>query len=227
MAKEKGAQCKGCASAANGYLIAYNGIQTVGWTYLLFQVFSHYLFTPSVPLYDQVKWTVILFQNAAVLEVVHAATGLVRANPVLTAFQVASRVIVVCGILMATEAPRHSIGLALALLAWSVTEIIRYSMYTLSLLGQAPYFLTWLRYSTFTILYPIGITGELLCIYAAQKEVGENGLYSIKMPNQFNVIFNYQHVLVFLMLLYIPLFPQLFMHMVSQRKKVLGGQKKE
>lgn len=115
------------------------------WTYLLFQVFSHYLFTPSVPLYDQVKWTVILFQNAAVLEVVHAATGLVRANPVLTAFQVASRVIVVCGILMATEAPRHSIGLALALLAWSVTEIIRYSMYTLSLLGQAPYFLTWLR----------------------------------------------------------------------------------
>lgn len=30
MAKEKGAQCKGCASAANGYLIAYNGIQTVG-----------------------------------------------------------------------------------------------------------------------------------------------------------------------------------------------------
>ncbi|CAG9863277.1 unnamed protein product [Phyllotreta striolata] len=226
MAKES--QCRGCSGAINTYLIAYNGLQTLGWSYLFFQLISHYLFTTSESLYEEVKWTVIVFQNAAVLEVIHAATRIVRSNPLLTAFQVASRVIVVCGILIATKSPRDSLGLPLALLAWSVTEIIRYSMYALSLLGQAPYFLTWLRYSTFIVLYPIGITGELLCIYAAQQEVGENKLYTISMPNRLNFIFNYQHVLVFLMLLYIPLFPQLYLHMFGQRKKVLnGGLKKD
>lgn len=79
------------------------------------------------------------------LEVIHAATGIVKSNPVVTAVQVASRVMVVCGILIATESPRESVGLSLALLAWSVTEVIRYSTYMLTLLESVPYFLKWLR----------------------------------------------------------------------------------
>lgn len=106
---------------------------------------SHYVLGNNKPLYDSVQWTVIIFQNAAVLEVIHAATGLVPSNPVITAFQVASRVMVVCGVFMVTEAFRDSIGLPLALLAWSVTEVIRYANYTLNLLNAVPYFLVWLR----------------------------------------------------------------------------------
>lgn len=218
--------CKGC-SGTSTYLIAYNSLQTLGWSYLLLQLLNHYLFAHTEPLYETVKWTLIIFQNSAVLEVLHAALKLVKSNPIITAVQVASRVIIVCGVLMATETPRTSIGFTLCLVAWSITEIIRYSMYALSLVDAAPYVLTWLRYSTFIILYPIGITGELFCLYWAQKEVGENNLYSLKMPNELNFIFNYQHVLIFLMLLYLPIFPPLYGHMFEQRKKVLGGKKKE
>lgn len=99
----------------------------------------------TIPLYETLKWTVIIFQNAALLEVVHAATGIVSSNPLLTALQVASRVGVVCLVLIPFQAPRDSLGLPLALLAWSITEIIRYSTYTLSLLGNVPYFLKFLR----------------------------------------------------------------------------------
>lgn len=60
------------------------------------------------------------------------------------------------------------------------------------------------RYSTFIVLYPIGVTGELLCLYAAQKESRETGLFSIDMPNMFNVLFYYDYYLIVVMLLYIP-----------------------
>ncbi|KAJ8960773.1 hypothetical protein NQ318_020067 [Aromia moschata] len=216
----------GPSTIAQTYLIAYNAVLAVGWTYLLYQLITYYLTTSDKSLYETVKCSLFIFQNAAVMEVIHAATGMVKSNPVLTAFQVASRVIVVCGILFATTAGRNSIGLPLALTAWSVTEIIRYSTYTLNLMGVAPYFLKWLRYSLFIGLYPLGITGGAVVHLRVQREIGEGQLYSIALPNTLNFTFNYQYALWILMFLYIPLFPQLYLHMFSQRKKVLGTERK-
>lgn len=115
------------------------------WSYLLFQLINHYVSGSKTPLYETLKWTVIIFQNAAVLEVVHAATRMVPSNPVITAFQVASRVFVVCGAFMPTIGARETVGLPLALLAWSVTEVIRYGNYALSLMNLVPYVLVYLR----------------------------------------------------------------------------------
>jgi len=53
------------------------------------------------------------------------------------------------------------------LVAWSVTEVIRYSFFALSLSGWQPAALTWLRYNTFFVLYPVGITSECALIYLA------------------------------------------------------------
>ncbi|XP_066258551.1 very-long-chain (3R)-3-hydroxyacyl-CoA dehydratase hpo-8 [Euwallacea similis] len=209
------------------YLFGYNLLQTIGWSAILFQFILYCVSPSNKSLYETVKCTLNVFQNAAVLEVLHAATGMVKSNPILTAFQVASRVIVVCAILLATYSARDSWGLPLALTAWSITEIIRYSNYTLNLINSVPYVLKYLRYTTFIVLYPVGITGELLCIWAAQEEVGKGFLYSIDLPNKYNFAFNYQHLLWFLMLLYIPLFPQLYLHMFSQRKKVLKSSKQK
>ncbi|KAG7147229.1 very-long-chain (3R)-3-hydroxyacyl-CoA dehydratase like protein [Verticillium longisporum] len=46
------------------------------------------------------------------------------------------------------------------LLAWSVTEVIRYSYFALTLSGLQPRVLVWLRYNTFFLLYPIGIASD-------------------------------------------------------------------
>jgi hypothetical protein len=46
------------------------------------------------------------------------------------------------------------------ILAWSITESIRYAFYACSLLGFQPKPLLWLRYNTFYILYPLGAGSE-------------------------------------------------------------------
>ena len=51
-------------------------------------------------------------------------------------------------------------------LAWSVTEIIRYSFYACNLLGKNPYVLLHLRYTTFYVLYPLGASSEAFLTYA-------------------------------------------------------------
>lgn len=213
------------SALVKGYLVLYNVVQVIGWSYLLYQLIS-YLLNPSkdTTLWEFVKTTVIVFQNAAILEILHVALGFVVSNLALTAAQVYSRVMVVCLVLLATPTAPLSVGLPLALFAWSVTEVIRYSFYALNIIGSVPYFLIWCRYTFFIILYPIGITGELLCIWAAYQFVSETGMWSTTLPNPINFTFDYGYFLLASMLAYIPVFPQLYLHMFSQRKKVVGGE---
>lgn len=105
------------------------------------------------------------------------------------------------------------------------------------------------RYTFFIVLYPMGVAGELLTIYAALPYVQKTGLYSVTLPNKYNFSFDYYTFLILTMISYIPckcvflrivitcsvvsisrfelsplstVFPQLYFHMVRQRKKVLG-----
>ncbi|KAH9613663.1 hypothetical protein KSS87_012483 [Heliosperma pusillum] len=76
------------------------------------------------------------------------AQGLVRSPISATLPQIGSRLYVTWGIL------------------YSFPEIIRYSFFGMKeVFGSAPSFLQWLRYSTFLLLYPIGITSEVGLIY--------------------------------------------------------------
>ena len=54
-------------------------------------------------------------------------------------------------------------------LAWCITEVVRYSFYGLNLLfGSAPFISTWMRYSFFFILYPIGAGSEVMMVQLAK-----------------------------------------------------------
>ncbi|CAH2099944.1 unnamed protein product [Euphydryas editha] len=160
-------------------------------------------------------------------KVLHAAIKLVPSSVIVVLMQVYSRVFLVLGILVATDSATVSPGLPLCILAWSITEIIRYAYYAFNLLNVVPQLLLFLRYSTFLVLYPLGITGELLCMYHSLDEIHEKQLYTISMPNKWNFIFNYYYILIFYMFLYIPLFPYLFGHMLKQRRKMLGDDTKK
>ena len=84
-----------------------------------------------------------------------------------TALQVASRILLVWGIVTPFPFLAKSAAYSSMLNAWSVTEVIRYSFFTLSLSGLLPGFLSWLRYNTFCVLYPMGISSECWLIYKA------------------------------------------------------------
>ena len=53
------------------------------------------------------------------------------------------------------------------LFAWSVTEVIRYSYLALKLVGFEPAAFVWVRYSSYLILYPLGITSEMVQMWRA------------------------------------------------------------
>ena len=52
-------------------------------------------------------------------------------------------------------------------LSWSITEVIRYVFYALSLLKIEPYPLLWLRYTTFWVLYLTGASSEAFLILSS------------------------------------------------------------
>jgi len=95
------------------------------------------------------------------------SSGLVRAPISTTSMQVASRLLLVWGVVNNFPDLAESVVYSSMLVAWSVTEVIRYSYFVLNLSGYQPAFVTWLRYNTFFVLYPVGISSECWMIYKA------------------------------------------------------------
>jgi very-long-chain (3R)-3-hydroxyacyl-CoA dehydratase len=87
--------------------------------------------------------------------------------------QVASRFVLVWGVVEPFPWLARSQFYTSMLLAWSVTEVIRYSFFALTLSGWQPRTLVWLRYNTFFVLYPIGILSEVMLIYYAAEPAKE------------------------------------------------------
>ncbi|XP_078485239.1 very-long-chain (3R)-3-hydroxyacyl-CoA dehydratase 2-like [Ciona intestinalis] len=210
-------------SAAQAWLIMYNVAMTAGWSFIGIGVVSHlYKHGTYKGLYDQVEKQLLFFQTSAILEIFHAMFGLVRSNVMLTTLQVFSRVGIVWGVIQPVVQVHDKEGIPMVLIAWTITEIIRYLFYTFVLLGVTPKVMLWLRYTLFIVLYPLGVTGELLSLYYSLPHVQKSGLYSLYLPNNLNFTFNYYYVLLGLFPMYIIFFPQLYFHMFAQRKKSLS-----
>ncbi|KAL3423064.1 protein tyrosine phosphatase-like protein [Phlyctema vagabunda] len=193
------------------YLILYNFVSAVLWLAVLGRVL---LLVPLVGFgraYEGVgsftKWT----QTLALLEVVHSATGIVRSPISTTAMQVASRILLVWPVVNTFPFLARSPAYSSMLVAWSVTEVIRYSYFTFTLSGFQPKFISWLRYNTFYVLYPLGISSECWLVYRA--------IAPAKRLRQ-----EYAWALQLILFIYIPGSYILFTHMMAQRRKVLRAQ---
>jgi len=124
-------------------------------------------------LWDEHEWTVKVVQGAAVLEIAHAALGLVRSPISRTFIQVFSRVAIVWGAhdplykypftpfpkpkgceLTLESGPecteeRNQQVIAVTLITWSIAELIRYSFYLFNTIDPkiVPFPIIWLRYT--------------------------------------------------------------------------------
>ena len=193
-------------STKQKYIIFYNGASMLLWLSLLIRVLTIITIAGFEHLYPSSGNYVRVVQTLALAEVVHSLVGLVRAPVGTTAMQVASRLLLVWGIVgvfgelllvggdvkqkavwgkgslvWATELQKAAIEQQAAvgwtqlfylgmLVAWSVTEIVRYGYFSTFLAGgnkahSVPGWLTWARYNMFFGLYPLGISCECLLIY--------------------------------------------------------------
>ncbi|KAF4709466.1 hypothetical protein FOZ62_027931 [Perkinsus olseni] len=200
------------------YLTLYNTVQGLGWAYILHTTLGSPLFTVS----PKVLTAMYLFQGLAVLEVLNAAAGIVRSNLLTTIVQVFFRDQVLYLLYRCHSTGIESHGLLPMALAWSLAETIRYPYLALHMSRRAPPALTWLRYSSFLVLYPLGVYGEMRVIYDVLPVVERDHILSVAMPNAFNFSFNYAAFLKFLLFSY-PLGLLLqYKHMLRQRARHLG-----
>ncbi|XP_071026725.1 very-long-chain (3R)-3-hydroxyacyl-CoA dehydratase 1-like isoform X1 [Oncorhynchus clarkii lewisi] len=213
------------SAIAVAWLTFYNIAMTAGWLVLAMAMMRFYLQKATHKgLYKSIARTLKFFQTVALVEVSFWDIGIVRTSVIVTGVQVCSRIFMVWFITNSIKQIQNEESVILFLVVWTLTEITRYSFYTFNLLNHLPYFIKWARYNMFIIMYPLGVAGELLTIYAALPFVRKTGMLSMRLPNKYNISFDYYYFLIIVMLSYIPLFPQLFFHMLRQRRKVLLGE---
>lgn len=225
------------ARKPSAYLILYNLLVAAGWTYVVVHCVQGGLAGSSTgELWKDVELPLKIAQTAAVLEIVHSLTGVVKSPIMTTLMQVFSRIWLLWGIINLVPGPTTGGAVALAevsgvslqlnlytlLYAWGVTEIIRYLFYALKELDAVPYVLTWLRYTTFYVLYPLGVSSEMAMVYLAMPSIRQQRLWSLDLPNSLNFGFSYYLACWVIVFGYLPGFPQLYMYMIKQRKKVLA-----
>ncbi|KAF7494385.1 Very-long-chain (3R)-3-hydroxyacyl-CoA dehydratase 2 [Sarcoptes scabiei] len=208
------------------YLAFYNLVQFCGWGFGLILALKFMLFSKPYShrlLWEHCSMIISIFQTLQLMEVVHAAIKFVPSNPIQTFIQIFSRLMLVWGILVPIVDARDSIGVPMLLIAWSIAECTRYIYYALNIYDAVPYLSTWLRYSLFIVLYPLGVSGELLTTYAALAPIRRMKFLSLELPNALNISFYYDIYCILFMLSYVHFFPQLYLYMMHQRKKILSN----
>ncbi|KAF7027779.1 hypothetical protein CFC21_039792 [Triticum aestivum] len=208
------------------YLSVYNWVVFVGWAQVLYYAVTALLAGGHEGVYAAVERPLQLAQTAAVMEILHGLVGLVRSPVTATLPQIGSRLFLTWGILWSFPETQSHILVTSLVISWSITEIIRYSFFGLKeMLGFAPSWLLWLRYSTFLILYPIGILSEVGLSYIALPYMKVSEKYFVKMPNKWNFSFDYFYTCVIAIGVYVPGGPHMFTYMLAQRKKALSKAK--
>ncbi|KAH6651526.1 tyrosine phosphatase-like protein [Truncatella angustata] len=206
------------------YMIAYNAFSFLLWSHLTIHTLTHlkelYAESRLADLYNLIPLLSVT-QSLALLEVGHAALGLVRASPATTALQVGGKNLVVWTVMVKFPEiiTKNELGMCAFLgcvLAWGFSEMIRYGYFVVQLAtGETPRWLKWLRYNAFLPLYPIGLLSEAGLVYLALTEGTGVGSF-------------YKGYLLLGLLTYLPAGPFLYTHMLSQRRKVMKqlGEKK-
>jgi hypothetical protein len=105
-----------------------------------------------------------------------------------------------------------ALNLFTLLLAWAVTEVVRYSFYAVKLVHKSPAALTWVRYTAFIVLYPLGVSSELAMIWLALPRIKALHLCEYPMPNPVNMSFSFYWACIFIALCYAPGLPCLSLH---------------
>ncbi|KAF1989975.1 PTPLA-domain-containing protein, partial [Aulographum hederae CBS 113979] len=203
------------------YLLSYNTLSALLW----FSILSRVLSLLSVwgngayrgTVYGEMGAWVRAVQTLAVVEVGHSLGGIVRAPLFTTLMQVASRILLVWGICYPFPlVPASSPAYSTMLIAWSATEVVRYGYFAFVLArgsGGVPGVLTWLRYNTFFILYPLGISSECWLIYKASEPASKlNPLYA--------------YACYAVLAVYVPGSYILYTHMMAQRRRIMRGKAK-
>ncbi|KAF5396935.1 Very-long-chain (3R)-3-hydroxyacyl-CoA dehydratase [Paragonimus heterotremus] len=145
------------------YLLLFNMLQFAGFLCVCGMLVRFLLTggdTAKNDWYGMVIDRLVLVQLIAFLEPLHVLLRWVRGGLLASLFQVLGRALVLFLIILPHESLHSETTVFWLFFVWSAVELVRYPFYILSLLGFRNGLLTYLRYTVWIPLYPIGFICE-------------------------------------------------------------------
>lgn len=208
------------------YLLVYNLFQLVGFTFI-FAVLSiqYYRDGPGamVHAFESVGPAMKFVQLLQILEVMHAMFGYTKGGIMAPLFQTLGRAFILFCMIDAEPRMQTKPVVFYLFMIWSSVELIRYPYYISQLYQLEIHGLTWLRYTIWIPLYPLGVLCEGVIILRNIPYFEETLRFSATLPNTWNFAFHMPTFLkVYLAFFCFPVLYFLMMHMYRARCRRLG-----
>ncbi|XP_056633523.1 very-long-chain (3R)-3-hydroxyacyl-CoA dehydratase [Diorhabda sublineata] len=208
------------------YLTFYNLFMYIGFMYITIVLCIKFVrdgedFFPHV--YDSVGPFMCFMQLIQCLEILHPLFGYVKGGMLMPCLQIQGRLFVLLANLDQERRIQVMPVTFYLFLTWCAIEVIRYPYYMSQLYQKQNKVLTWLRYTAWIILYPVGFSCEAVVLFRNLIFVEDSGKWSMSLPNALNFTFHYSVFLrIYLLFAMMPGMYALMMHMYKIRKQKLG-----
>uniref|UniRef100_A0A3Q2DD04 Very-long-chain (3R)-3-hydroxyacyl-CoA dehydratase n=1 Tax=Cyprinodon variegatus TaxID=28743 RepID=A0A3Q2DD04_CYPVA len=213
-----------------GFLFVYNLVQFLGFSWIFVNMTVRLFIFGQDSLYDTfhtISDVMFFCQILASVEVLNAAFGVVRTGVIPTLIQVVGRNFILFIIFGSLEEMHHRPVVFFVFYLWSTIEIFRYPFYMLGCFNTEWKTLTWLRYTVWIPLYPLGVLAEAVAVIQSIPIFDQTKLLSIPLPKAIGTSISFSYVLqIYLILMFLGLFIN-FRHLYKQRKRRFRTKKRK
>ncbi|XP_072258718.1 very-long-chain (3R)-3-hydroxyacyl-CoA dehydratase 3 [Pyxicephalus adspersus] len=213
-----------------GYLFMYNLVQFLGFSWIFVNMTVRLFILGKDSFYDTfhtMSDMMYFCQTLAVLEIVNPLIGLVKTGVVPAVIQALGRNFILFIILGQIDDMQSKSVVFFIFYLWSTIEVFRYPFYMLACIDMEWKLLTWLRYTIWIPMYPLGAFSEAVAVVLSMPIFNETGKYSLQLPSPLNVTISFSVFLSIYLVLVIWGLLINFRHLYKQRCRRLGRRKRK
>lgn len=211
------------------YLIFYNLFQFIGFMYIILVMAIRYSRDGPKSMegtYEAVGNSLKFVQLIQYLEVMHPIFGYTKGGATFPFFQITGRNFILFAMIESEPRMQTKPVVFYLIGVWSLVEIIRYPYYLSTVMKKEISLLTWLRYTIWIPLYPLGILFEGVVILRNIPYFEETQRFTVSLPNRFNFTFNMPiFMYIYLIMLILPGTYLVMTNMQKLRAKKLRSKK--
>ncbi|KAG9273180.1 very-long-chain (3R)-3-hydroxyacyl-CoA dehydratase [Astyanax mexicanus] len=213
-----------------GYLFMYNLVQFLGFSWIFVNMTVRLFILGQDSFYDTfhtIADVMYFCQMLAIIEVINPALGLVKSGVIPAFIQVMGRNVILFVIFGSLEEMQNKPVVFFVFYLWSAIEIFRYPFYMLACIDTEWKMLTWLRYTIWMPLYPLGVLAEAVSVIQSIPIFDETKFLSIPLPAALGSSISFSYILRFyLLIMFLGLFFN-FRYLFKQRRKRFRTKKRK
>jgi len=208
------------------YLFCYNTMMFCGYLYAFLILTVKYSKDPDefIPkAYETVGHVFKFFQLMMILEILNPLFGYTKGSVYEATIQVTGRLLILFVLIDSEQRMQEKPVVFYLLMTYASVELVRYPYYLFRVYNMDIGFLTWLRYTVWVPLYPIGFICEGVIALRSIPYFEETEQFSVLLPNKWNVSFYLPNFIrCYLLFGFFPLLYTQMWHMYKLRCKRLG-----